>query len=151
MTSPIRREEHQMSPGIKPAIVLLAVLGVGDLVAVPLMLAAHSHSPNEPPIPAIVATAIIGLVTLASSAGLAQGRRWSFPVAMGCRILDSISMLLGLAAHPNAALVTVAAAILILSVVAIMLLRRFYPRLRRQGQATQPSRGAPAAHLGEDR
>src|SRR5260370_11743054 len=76
------------------------------------MLAAHGHSPNEPPIPAIVATAIIGLVTLASSAGLAQGRRWSFPVAVGCRILHNSSMLLGLAAHPNPALLPVAAAML---------------------------------------
>ncbi len=133
-----------MSPGIKPAIVLLAVLG-------PLMAAAHHHNPAEPPIPAIVATAIIGLVTLASTAGLTQSWRWSFPVALACRVLDSLSALLGLEAHPNAALVTVAATTLILSVVAIVLLRRLYPRLRRQGQATQPSRGAPAAHLGEDR
>ncbi len=140
-----------MRPGVKPAIVLLAVLGVGDLVAVPLMAAAHHHNPNEPPIPAIVATAIIGLVTLASAAGLTQGRRWSFPVAMACRVLDSVSALLGLEAHPNPALVTVAAATLILSAVAIVLLRRINPRKGRQGEATQPAPGAPAAHLGKER
>src|SRR5260370_30214539 len=113
------------------------------------MLAAHGHNPAEPPIPAIVATAIIGLVTLASTAGLAQGRRWSFPVAMACRVLDSLSALLGLEAHPNAALVTVAAMTLILSVVAIVLLRRLNPRKSRQGKATQPSpesAGASALH-----
>lgn len=140
-----------MRPGLKLTIVLLAVLGVGDLAVVPLMAAAHHHNPNEPPIPAIVATAIIGLVTLVSTAGLAQGRRWSFPVAIACRVLDSVSALLGLEAHPNAALVTVAAATLILSVVAIVLLRRLQPRKRRQGEAAQPSPSAPAAHLGKER
>lgn len=138
-----------MRPGLKLTIVLLAVLGVGDLAVVPLMVAAHHHNPNQPPIPAIVATAIIGLVTLASTAGLAQGRRWSFPVAMACRVLDSVSALLGLEAHPNAALVTVAATTLILSVVAIVLLRRLSPRKRRHGEATQPSPETAGAHLDE--
>ncbi len=140
-----------MRPGLRPTIVLLAVLGVGDLAVVPLMAAAHHHNPAEPPIPAIVATAIIGLVTLVSTAGLAQGRRWSFPVALACRVLDSVSALLGLEAHPNAALVTVAATTLILSVAAIVLLRRLQPRKRRQGEAAQPSPSAPAAHLGKER
>jgi hypothetical protein len=140
-----------MRPGLKLTIVLLAVLGVGDLAVVPLMVAAHHHNPAEPPIPAIVATAIIGLATLVSAAGLAQGRRWSFPVAMACRVLDSVSALLGLEAHPNAALVTVAATTLILSVVAIVLLRRLSPRKRRQDEATQPSPESAGAHLGKER
>jgi hypothetical protein len=140
-----------MRPGIKPAIVLLAILGAGDLVAVPLMAAAHSHNPNVPPVPAIVATAIIGLATLASSAGLAQGRRWSFPVAVACRVLDGVSALLGLEAHPNAVLVTVAAANLILSVVAIVLLRRLSPGKSRPGQATQPSPESTGAQPGNPR
>jgi len=140
-----------MRPGLKLTIVLLAVLGVGDLAVVPLMAAAHHHNPAEPPIPAIVATAIIGLVTLASSAGLAQVRRWSLPVALACRVLDSLSALLGLEAHPSPALVTIAATTLTLSVVAIVLLRRLQPRKRRQGKATQPAPGAPAAHLGKER
>ncbi len=131
-----------MRPGLKPTIVVLGVLGIADLAAVPLMAAAHQHSPNEPPIPAIVATAIIGLVTLASTAGLAQGRRWSFPAAMICRVLDGVSALLGLAAHPNAALVTTAAVTLVLSVAAIVLLLRLNPRKSRQGEATQPSPSA---------
>jgi hypothetical protein len=140
-----------MRPGLKLTIVLLAVLGVGDLAVVPLMAAAHHHNPAEPPTPAIVATAIIGLVTLASTAGLTQGWRWSFPVAMACRVLDSLSALLGLEAHPNAALVTVAATTLILSVVAIVLLRRLNPRKRRQGAATQSSPESAGAHLGKER
>ena len=140
-----------MRPGLKLTIVLLAVLGIGDLAVVPLMAAAHHHNPAEPPIPAIAAAAIIGLVTLASTAGLAQGRRWSLPVALACRVLDSVSALLGLEAHPNAALVTVAATTLTLSVVAIVLLRRLSPRKTRQGEATQPAPGAPAAHLGKER
>src|SRR5260370_18430885 len=103
------REEHRMKPGIKPTIVLLGVLGIGDLAAVPLMVAANHHNPAKPPIPAIVAVAIIGLLTLASAAGLAQGPRWSFPVAVASQVLDSVSALLGLQAHPNAAVVCVAA------------------------------------------
>jgi uncharacterized membrane protein len=140
-----------MRPGIKPAIAVLAVLGAGDLAAVPLMAAAHSHNPNQPPIAAIVATAIIGLVTLASAAGLARGQRWSYPAAIACRVLDSISMLLGLVAHPNAALVTIAAAILILSVAAIVLLRRLSPRKSDLSEVAQPSRTAQAAQPGKER
>jgi hypothetical protein len=140
-----------MRPGIKPAIVLLAVLGIGDLAAVPLMAAAHSHNPNVPPTPAIVATAIIGLATLASSAGLAQGQRWSFPVALACRVLDSVSALLGLVAHPNAVLVTVAATNLILSVVAIVLLRRLSPRKSRPGKAPLRSPESAGAQPGNPR
>jgi hypothetical protein len=52
---------------------------------------------------------------------------------MASRVLDSLSALLGLEAHPNPALVTVAAMTLILSVVAIVLLRRLSPRKSRQG------------------
>ncbi len=140
-----------MRPGIKPAIALLAALGAGDLVAVPFLVAAHSHNPSKPPLPAIVATVIIGLVTLASSAGLARGRRWSSPVAMVGRVLDSVSALLGLVAHPNAELVSWAAANLALSVMAIVLLRRLRPRHRSQGGATQPAPGTAAAHPGKER
>jgi hypothetical protein len=130
---------------------LLAALGAGDLVAVPFLVAAHSHNPSKPPLPAIVATVIIGLVTLASSVGLGQGWRWPLPVATASRALDSISALLGLVAHPNAVLVSWAAANLTLSVAAIALLRRLSPRTSRPGEATQPSPGAPAARLGKDR
>lgn len=131
-----------MKPGIKPVIVLLGVLGIGDLAAVPLMVAANHHNPAKPPIPAIVAVAIIGLLTLASAAGLAQGRRWSFPVAIACRVLDSVSALLGLQAHPNAALVSVAAGTLVLSLAAVVLLLRLKPDKSRQDEAIQP---APSA------
>jgi hypothetical protein len=132
-------------PGIKPTIVLLAVLGIGDLLAVPFLIAAHHRNPAQPPVPAIVAIAIFGLATLASAAGLARGRRWPVPVALTCRVLDSVSSLLGLVAHPNAVLDTWAAATLVLSVMAVVLLLRLYPR-----KSAQPSPGA-AAQLGNER
>jgi cytochrome b len=131
-----------MRSGLKPTIVLLAVLGIGDLAAVPLMAAAHHHNPSQPPLPAIVAAAIIGLVTLASAAGLARDRRFSSPAALTCRVLDSASALLGLAAHPNAALVTVAAVTLVLSVAAIVLLLRLNHRKNHHGAVAQPSPSA---------
>ena len=128
-----------MRSGIKPVVVLLAVLGAGDLAAVPVMAAAHSHHPSQPPLPAIAATAIIGLATLACSGGLARLRRWPLPVAIACRVLDSVSALLGLQAHPNATLVGVAAANLILSVLAIVLLKRLSGWPDRHRESRKPS------------
>jgi hypothetical protein len=128
-----------MKPGLKPAVALLVILGLGDLVQVPFMLAAHRQHAGEPPAPAIVAVAIIGLVTLACAAGLAAGRRWAIPVAVTCRVLDAVSALLGLANRPSTALVAGSAVILVLSVVAIVLLVRLSPR------RNPPRRAAPAA------
>jgi hypothetical protein len=126
-------------PGIKPTIVLLAVLGIGDLLAVPFLIASNHRNPAQPPVPAIGAVAIFGLATLASVAGLARGRRWPLPVALTCRVLDGVSSLLGLVAHPNAVLDAWAAATLVLSVMAVVLLLRLSPR-----KSAQPLPGAAA-------
>lgn len=139
-----------MRPGVKPAMVLLGVLGAGDLLALPFLIAGHHHNPGTPPAAAIVTVAIIGLVTLASAVGLAQGRRWSRPAALTCRVLDSISSLLGLAAHPNPVLTTIAAVTLVLSIVTILVLLRLNLRKPRDG-AAQPSPPAAVAHPGKQR
>jgi hypothetical protein len=140
-----------MKLGRKPVVVLLAVLGAGDLATVPVMAAAHSQNPSQPPVAAIVATAFIGLVTLACSGGLARLRRWPVPVATALRVLDSVSALLGLVAHPNATLVGVAAANLILSVLAIVLLQRLSGWPDRHGQSRKPSPEPAAAPPGDGR
>ncbi len=140
-----------MKPGFKLMTVLLGILGIGDLAMVPFMIAANRHTAGTPPVPAIVAAVIIGVATLVSAVGVAQGRRWAFRVAMTCRILDSITSVLGLLARPSAVLTAGGAVGLVLSIAAIVLLVRLNPRraLRRavcgspNGKQPAPSAGVP--------
>jgi hypothetical protein len=88
----------------------------------------NHHTAGTPPMPAIVATVIIGIATLVSAAGIARGWKRAFAVAMTCRIIDGISSALGLLAHPSALLVTTGALGVVLSVAAIVLLVRLSPR-----------------------
>jgi hypothetical protein len=133
-------EEHPMRPGVKFTTVLLGILGLADLATVPFMIAAHHHNAGEPPMPAIVAEVIIGIATLASAVGLRQGRRWAFGVAITCRILDSISAILGLQVRPSSVLAAVGGVTLVLSVAAIVLLVRVQP-----GRAARRAASAGAA------
>jgi hypothetical protein len=128
-----------MKRGMKLTTTLLGILGLGDLAMVPFMIAAHQHTPGQPPAPAIAAVAIIGIATLASARGAAQGRRRAFRVALTCRLLDSISAMLGLAVRPSATLTALSAVTLVLSVAAIILLVRLNP------QRTRRAAGMPAA------
>jgi O-antigen/teichoic acid export membrane protein len=121
-----------MKRDMRVTTALLGILGLGDLAMVPFMIAAHQHPPGQPPVPAIAAVALIGIATLASARGAAQGRRRAFRVALACRLLDSISALLGLAVRPSAMLVALSAVTLVLSVAAIILLVRLNPRRTRR-------------------
>jgi hypothetical protein len=140
-----------MRSPIKLALTLLCVTGVFDLLSLPFVIAGHHEYPGKPPTAAIVAVAIIGLVTLASAVGVAQAQRWSRPAALAGRVLDSISWILGLVAHPSLLLTTIAAVGLVLSTVTILLLVRLNPRERRRDQAAQPAPPAAAAHLNRQR
>jgi hypothetical protein len=117
-----------MKSGLRSLTVLLAILGIGDLALVPVMIAANHHHAGTPPVPAIVLGAILGVATLASALGVAQGRRWGFILAMTCRILDAASSVLGVLAGPDTLLKVVAGIGFALSVAAIVLLIRLNPR-----------------------
>jgi hypothetical protein len=67
-----------MKPGYKSLTGWLAILGIGDLAIVPSMIAANHHIAGKPPVPAIVATIIIGVATLVSAAGIARGWKQAF-------------------------------------------------------------------------
>jgi hypothetical protein len=60
-----------MKSPLTPLAALLAILGLEDLVMVPVMVQAHS----QPPAAAIIASGVLGAATLASIPGLVQGRR----------------------------------------------------------------------------
>jgi hypothetical protein len=109
---------------LTPLAALLAVLGLEDLIVVPVMLQAHS----QPPLVAIIASGVLGAATLACIPGLAQGRRWAFRTALACRIIDAISGALGTAGGSEAVLRVAAAVALVLSVAAIVVLARFSRR-----------------------
>jgi len=121
-------EEHTMKSGLKSLTVLLAILGIGDLAMVPFMIEANHHNAGTPPVPAIVVGAIIGVATLASAFGVAQGRRWGFVAAMTCRIVDAVSSGLGVLAAPNTFLKVAGGIGFALSVAAIVQLIRLNPR-----------------------
>jgi hypothetical protein len=116
-----------MKSGLRSLTVLLAILGIGDLALVPFMIAANHHSAGTPPVPAIVLCAIIGVATLASALGVAQGRRWGFILAMICRIVDAASAGLGLLFGPNTFLNVTGGIGFALSAAAIVLLIRLNP------------------------
>jgi len=107
-----------------PLAVILAVVGLEDLIMVPVMIQAHS----QPPMAAIIASGVLGAATLACIPGLAQGRRWAFWTALACRIVDGLSGALGTAGGSETVLQVAAAVALVLSVVAIVMLVRFSRR-----------------------
>lgn len=127
-----------MKFGLRPLAVLLAILGAGDLVMVPFMIEANHHTADAIPTAAIVLGAILGVATLASIRGVIQGRRWAFWVAATCRILDTISAVLGVVAGPGAGFVVVGAFSALLSIAAIVAMVRLNPRrtLRRAASGT---------------
>jgi hypothetical protein len=137
-----------MKPGYRPLTVLLAVLGIGDLALVPFMIAANHHTAGTPPVPAIGVAALIGVLTLASAVGVAQGRTWAFRIAMTCRILDSISAILGVTSRPSTLLTITSVIALVLSVVAIVLLVRLSPRRAMRGSASQSAAALRPEHSG---
>jgi hypothetical protein len=100
---------------------LLAVLGLGDLIIVPVMIQAYS----QPPMAAIIASGVLGAATLASIPGLVHGRRWAFWTALACRIVDAVSAVLGTAGGSETVLKVAAAVTLVLSVAAVIMLVRF--------------------------
>ncbi len=114
-----------MKSGLRRMAVLLGILGIGDLVMVPFMLAANHHSSSgNPPMAAIILGAVLGVATLASIPGLLQGRRWAFWVATICRLLDTISAVLGVFAGPGTLFVVVGAVNAVLSIAALVALVR---------------------------
>lgn len=127
-----------MKFGLRNLAVLLAILGAGDLVMVPFMIEANHHTSGTPPMAAIVLGAVLGIATLASIRGVIQGRRWAFWVATICRILDTISAVLGVVAGPGVGFVVVGAFSALLSIAAIAAMVRLNPRraLRRAATGT---------------
>jgi len=113
-----------MKSYIAPLAALLAVLGLEDLIIVPVMVQAHS----QPPVAAIIGSGVLGAATLASLPGLARGRRWAFWTALACRIIDAVSGALGTAGGSQTVLEVAAAVALVLSVAAIIMLVRFSRR-----------------------
>jgi uncharacterized membrane protein (DUF2068 family) len=106
---------------------LLAILGVGDLVMVPVMYHANQQHAGTPPMAAIVLGGILGVLTLAAIPGLAQGRRWAFWVVLVTRAIDIVSAVLGVFGGPGTLFVVVGAISFVLSVGALVLLFRQRP------------------------
>lgn len=124
-----------MRPDFKPLTVLLGILGITDLAMIPFMIA-QNHRTGTPPMPAIYIAALIGVATLVSALGVAQGRRWGFIVATVFRIADMVTAVLGVLAHPSAVLTAAGPVLLVVSIAALVLLFRLNPRRALPGAAT---------------
>ena len=119
-----QRWEYALRLYLSPLAALLVVLGLEDLIMVPIMLGAHS----QPPMAAIIASGVVGAATLASIAGLMRGRRWAFWTTLACRIVDALSAALGAAGGPEPGFKVAGAVVLVLSVAAIVMVIRFSRR-----------------------
>jgi lysylphosphatidylglycerol synthetase-like protein (DUF2156 family) len=117
-----------MKSGFKALAALLATIGAVALVMVPFMFQANHHHAGTPPMPAVVLSGVLGVAILASIAGLAQGRRWAFWVAMISLIVNAVSSFLGVVAGPGPGFAAVGIVTLALSVPAVVLLVRLSPR-----------------------
>jgi hypothetical protein len=121
-------EELTMKSGFKRLAILLGILGVVDLVMVPVMLDAnHLYHDGNPPMPAIVLGAVLGIATLASIRGAAEGRRLAFRVVVITRALDIVTSMLGVLVGPGLLYAIVGAAVVVLSAAAIVMLIRLSP------------------------
>jgi hypothetical protein len=129
-----------MTPIRRLTIVILAVAAIGDIIAVPFMIAANHHGSNAVPTPAIAAGAITAVLTLVGAAGLARAIRGAWLLSLVMRIIDAINNALGVGNHPTTATTVGGAVLLVLSVVAIVLLARL--RRERRSMPGQPVRHA---------
>jgi hypothetical protein len=125
-----------LKPDFKLTTILLVLTGLLDLVSLPFALSANHHQSDAVPPVAIVLIAIVGVVTLAAAFGVAQGMRWAFITALVCRVLDTVSSVLGALNHPTVFLGVNGVILVVLGVAVIVLLIRQFPR--RATVAPQP-------------
>jgi 4-amino-4-deoxy-L-arabinose transferase-like glycosyltransferase len=117
-----------MKPDYKLTTILLVIAGVLDLVAIPFTLSANHHQSDAVPPVAIVLIAITAVATLAAAFGVAQAMRWAFIVALVFRVLDTFQAVLGALSHPDLILGVNGVILTVLSISAIVLLVRQFPR-----------------------
>jgi hypothetical protein len=108
----------------KPAVALLALSGLSDLAAAPLLFAGR----NAPPTGVAVAAAVLALVTFIAAVGLANGERWARPLGIGSRALDVVAIAPAAFGTANAGLGAAAAVTAALSVAAIVAVARTQPK-----------------------
>jgi hypothetical protein len=122
-------------------IVILAVCFLEDVIAVPFMVSSSDRTPGTPPGLAIVAGGIIAALTLAGAAGLIRGSRWAWWLSLIARIADLLNSVMGVGAHPTAALTAGGVFAVVASIVAIVLL----VRVRREQRVSRQQEVSPAA------
>ncbi|HLI55894.1 MAG TPA: hypothetical protein VKY26_02555 [Actinomycetota bacterium] len=101
---------------------LMAVLGLGDLALVPFMIHANTTTHGTPPAPAIVVSVLLGIITLAVLPGIRDGKRWARITGVVVRVVDLVSGLLGIGAHPSTLLAVTGGIVAVGSVAAVALL-----------------------------
>ncbi len=115
-----------MTSSTKPAVTALALCALADLVAAPALIAGGDSEASMTALGAGVA--VLGVLTVLASIGVAQARSWAVPLALVTRIIDVLASLPGLGAGPGPAAAVVAITVLSgVAVVLVLKVRRAAP------------------------
>ena len=109
-----------MNDASKPAVIALALCAAADLLAAPALIAGGGDDGARTVVG--IATAVLGILTVAAAVGLARGASWAKPLAVATRALDVLSALPGLGA--GAAEAVAIGVVTVLSIAAIVLVLR---------------------------
>lgn len=108
---------------LRTGLVIAAILGVADIAAI-------GGGEDGPPLPVVIASAVLGLITLVAVGYGWRGRRAAVGTVVVTRVLSALGAVPAFFVEDvPAALVVAAAVILVLTVAAVALL---IPPLRRQ-------------------
>jgi hypothetical protein len=123
----------------KPAVILLAICAVADIVSTPPLLLASGD--DGPPIWLGVVTGVLGVLTAVAAFGVARRAPWAKPLAEAGRVLDVLSAAPGLAAAMPAPIIV--SAVIVLSVITIVVVARVDLTSSASNMARERARIAP--------
>lgn len=112
-----------MTRETKPAVVLLTICAIADIVSTPPLLLASGN--DAPPVWLGVLTGVLGVLTGIAAFGVARRAHWAKPLAQAGRALDVLTALPGLAAAMPAPIIV--SAVIVLSVVTMVVVARLDP------------------------
>lgn len=75
---------------VRNTAILLGLLGVADLLVVPMMTNGDGSEPTAP-MGVVALTAVLGLASIAAAVGLVKGAGWARPTGLITRVLDVLA------------------------------------------------------------
>ncbi len=75
---------------VRNTAILLGLLGVADLLVVPMMTNGDGSEPTAPTV-VVMLTVVLGLASIAAAVGLVKGAGWARPTGLITRVLDALA------------------------------------------------------------